>query len=331
MRRCAFALIAFVALAAVVVHAATIKEVTIAAGRDDFNKITAPLFAASARPLAIGTFQAAFDRKAKIVRRGTSGMFTRGPEYDLDKAVDLAALYAEALRAEAPAMGFTVSTAADAWQISGSVKDIYLESKQIPYGATLFYGYMDVDLQIASGSAAPESRRMRFHTYFGAYNAGMGRKDEATDALARLLVDSAQETISRLNRQYFKSAPHQGMAARLQALRSSGVMGHENDLNAVGLSGTPGAGEALLAMLPQEKDEGRRSAIIEALGRLGSADAMTLLTSRYAAEDEDCRWATIKAMDAIGTAEALAFVKDQGAKDKDVGPKRLAQRITAAR
>jgi hypothetical protein len=36
-------------------------------------------------------------------------------------------------------------------------------------------------------------------------------------------------------------------------------------------------------------------------------------------------------LDYIGGAEALAFVKAAGIKDKDGGPRRLAQRIAAAK
>ena len=87
----------------------------------------------------------------------------------------------------------------------------------------------------------------------------------------------------------------------------------------------------LLALVPKEPDENRRSALIEALGRLGAADAVAVLSQRYVGEDEDCRWVTLKAMDYIGGADAEALVKGAGLGDKDGGPRRLAEKITGAK
>jgi hypothetical protein len=327
--RKALVLLGFLALSAHVVYAiGTIKEVRLANGYDDVNRISAAVVdATDVKPLHF-TMRSAYDRGAKIVRRGATNMFTRGPEYNLDKAVDLGTLFADALRTEANAMGFKVATSADAaWAVDGTLRDVYLESKQIPYGATLFYGYMDVELQIRDGGGSPQMRRMRFHNYYGGYNAGMGRKDEAEEAIAHLLVEGAQEAVTRLSRDLFKARPHADIASLIGKLQGPSSAVRSTDLYRVGLSGSPDTAQPLLSALPKETEENRRSLIIDALARLGDPAAVPVLTSRYALEDEDCRWYTLKAMDYIGTPEAIAFVKEHGVKDKDGGPRRLAGRI----
>jgi hypothetical protein len=309
------------------VHAiGTIKEVRLADGYNNDNRVSSPVFDAGGVPPINVTIRQAFDRSAKIVRRGATGFFTKGPEYNLDKGVDLGAIFTEAIRSEANAMGIRTSSAAEAgWQVDGTIKDVYLESKQIPYGATLFYGYIDLDVKVASAKGAAQSRPMRFHHYYGGYNAGLGRKDEAAEALASLLVEGAQAAVSRLNREFFKAAPRADVEAKLGQLRAGAPLG--NTLHVVGLSGAPSAVPALLALLTSEADENRRSELINALANLGSRDAVDPLVSRYATEDEDCRWYILKAMDYIGGDAALNLVKGPGLKDTDGGPRRLAQRI----
>ena len=194
------------------------------------------------------------------MRRGATGFMTRGPEYNLDKSLDLGALFGSALKQEATAMGFGAS-GASAWQVDGTIKDIYVESKQIPYGATLFYGFMDVDFRIAQGGAAPQTVSMRLHNYNGGYNAGMGRKDEAMVALAHLLVEGAQEALARLNRLHFKAPPHPGVAALLEQVKTMGANRPAAAVHRVALSGSPEAPAVLLALVPKEPDENRRSSL----------------------------------------------------------------------
>ena len=227
-------------------------------------------------------------------------------------------------------MGFGAS-GASAWQVDGTIKDVYVESKQIPYGATLFYGFMDVDFRVVQGGAAPQTVSMRLHNYNGGYNAGMGRKDEAMVALAHLLVEGAQEALARLNRLHFKAPPHPGVAALLDQVKTMGEHRPAAAVHRLGLSGSPEAPAVLLALVPAEPDENRRSALIEALARLGAPAAVPVLSQRYAAEDEDCRWVTLKAMDYIGGAGADALVKSAGIADKDGGPRRLAEKITGSK
>ena len=316
--------------AATVLAIGTIKELSLDDGHDEVNKLIAPAVDGSRTAVAIGTIAGTFDRSAKIVRRGATGFMTRGPEYNLDKSLDLGALFGSALKQEATAMGFGAS-GASAWQVDATIKDIYVESKQIPYGATLFYGFMDVDFRIAQGGAAPQTVSMRLHNYNGGYNAGMGRKDEAMVALAHLLVEGAQEALARLNRLHFKAPPHPGVAALLEQVKKMGANRPAAAVHRVALSGSPEAPAVLLALVPKEPDENRRSSLIEALARLGASEAVPVLSQRYAAEDEDCRWVTLKAMDYIGGADAEALLKSAGLADKDGGPRRLAEKATGAK
>ena len=304
-------------LAVVELHAiGTIKTVTLADGRTTENTLKAPLFDGRASPaVRVGAIASAFDRKAKIVRRGTSGFFTKGPEYNLDRSVDLGALLAESLRTEAVSMG--LSAGEGGVRLDGTLHDIYLESKQIPYGATLFYGYMDVELKLSGSQTGSE--RFRVHHYTGSYNAGLGRRDEAEVALAQLLVNGAQELIARLGRRTLPLKALAGVAA-LQPVNTP-------DIYAIGLAGLQTVASELAKRLSTDTDEDRREALLNAIALLGVPDVVPALASRYDAENEDCRWYTLKALDYIGSDGALAIVKSRGLADRDVGPRRLAARI----
>jgi hypothetical protein len=311
---------------ATVLAIGTIKELTLEEGRDDVNTLKAPVVDGANTAVAIGTIAATFDKGAKIVRKGATGFMTRGPEYNLDKSLDLAALFGSALKSEATAMGFKAG--AGGWSIDGTIKDVYVESKQIPYGATLFWGYMDVDFRVAQGGGAPQTVSMRLHNYNGGYNAGMGRKDEAAAALAHLLVEGAQEALARLNRAHFKAPPHPSVTSLLDDVKKTGDQRSANAVYRLGLSGSPAAPAVLLDLIPKEQDENRRSMLIEALGRLQASESVAILKQRYATEDEDCRWVSLKAADYIGGADAESLLKGPGLADKDGAPRRLAEKVT---
>lgn len=311
----------------------TIQQIKLVDGYDDDNRITTPVYqTAGLASVDIVPLTAGYDRKAKFVRRAGGNMWTKGPEYTLAQGVDIESLFTDALRSESAAMGFNRPAQGQAtWRVGGSLKDIYLESKQVVMGATLFYGYMDVELELKGPAGESQTKRMRLHSYSGGYNAGLGRKDEAEAAAAHQLVEGAQETLARLNRDYFHAPPHPDVSARFERLRASGVDGHLADLHSISLSGLPAAVQPLLGMLPAEQEESVRSAIIDSLAQLGSPDAVAILAGRYAREGEDCRWYTLKAMDYIGGPEAERFVSAQGPTDKEMAPRRLAERIVAAR
>ena len=305
--------------------AATIKEIKLADGYDDDNTISSPVFdSTSALPLKLGSIAAAYDRGKKIVRKGGGGFFTKGPEYNLDKKIDLAEMLTEALGNEAPALGFRLADGeGEAWEIQGTLEDIYLESSQVYMGATLFYGFMDVELQIRRAGGEPVIERFRAHNFHGAYNAGMGRRDEAKEALAHLLVEGAQEILARLNRAHFKAPLRPDVESSIAKLDSA----TPNDLHRLGLSGSAAASAAIADLLPTKDDEHDRALLINALGRIGAQAAVGSLVSRYGDEDEDCRWYTLKALDYIGGDEAMSLVEEQGTEDDHEACERLSKRI----
>ncbi len=313
-------------------NAGTIKKLRVAEfGHDHVNRLAAPIYATATLPaLKVGSITSAYDPKAKIVR-GWGNLFTKGPTYDLGPGLDLGALLADSIRAEAAAMGFKV-VAADsgepAWEVKGSLKDIHTESQQMTgYGAVLSYGFLDADLEIRSPGGETQNRKLRAHTFFGKVNMGFGRKDEAEAGLAHLVVEGAQDIVARLNREFFKAPPLPAMDEKMKVLAASGVQGHEADLHAVGLSGAQGAVAPLLTLLEKEPNEDNRSPIINALARLGSAEVIDTLANRYDKEDEDCRWYTLKAMDYIGGDKALAVMKGKGTQDQDEANKRLIKKL----
>lgn len=329
MRACALA--CCLAGSVAVVFAATMQKIVLSDGYDDVTRIASPVYQSSGLSVEL-VVKGSPASKAKFVRR-TGGRLpaTRGPEYDLDPNVDLSALLTQALASEAQAMGLVRSGTSDRpWHVAGTLKDVFMESRQIYMGSTLFYGYLDVEFSVASPSGENSVRRLRLHSYSGSYNAGFGRRDEAEASAAHLLVEGAQEILARLNREFFKVAPHADMSSRLARLQSAGVKGNLADLRMVGLSGLPAAVPALVGLLKTEKDEDLRASIVNSLAHLGSQDAVAVLAERYSTEeDEDVRWYSLKAMDYIGGSEAARVVSTVGANDEDAATKRLAARIAA--
>ena len=100
---------------------ATIKELELKNGYDEGDTIASPLFDSTSSPaLEVGNFEAAYDTRGKVVRRGGGNFFTRGPEYKLDENIDLAEMLSVALRDESSAMGFRrVPSEGDGWHIAG--------------------------------------------------------------------------------------------------------------------------------------------------------------------------------------------------------------------
>jgi hypothetical protein len=296
--------------------AAKIKEIELKNGYTDYNRLPSPLFE-SAPTLTIGPIASSYDKAGKIVRATSKNIFKMGPAYEIDPSVELGALLGEALRSEAAAMGF--KSGSD-WTVTGALKDFYVETKQpTGWAAVQYYGVMAVELEVRRGGEAPAKVEWTLYSYHAAYNAGMGRKDETRDTIARQMVEGAQEILARLNREYFHAA------ARPDLLKIQKA--DEAALYRLGLSGLPSAPAALLDMLPKEKDEDAREWIILALARLAPPEAVAPLAARYDREESSCRWLTLKAMAAIGTPEALALVREKGLKEEDEDILRLAQKI----
>jgi hypothetical protein len=310
---------------AVAAGAGTIKKLDLACGEEEETSITTPVYSAEdVVPVVFGTVESAFDRKAPVVRRLAKGLFNRGVQYGLDRSVDLGALMTEALGKQAAAMGIDTAGGDDSWQVNGSLKEIYLESKQVPYGPVLFYGYMTIELNVSRSDAETQTFNLRLTKMFHRYNAGMGRKDEAREALAGFLIQSAQEIVARLNRELFKAPAHPSIAEALEVLKATGTDDRDNELLRVGLSGSREAVPDLLNLLQREKQEAYRVHIINALANIGEPGVKEPLAARYATEDEDCRLFILKAMEYIGGDDGIQLIEEKGMKDKDVACRSLA-------
>jgi hypothetical protein len=304
---------------------ATLKQIRFEAAYDEDNQLAAPVVAGSDVLLSFGEFTSNFDRNAEIAR-SSGGLFTKGPVYSLDPAVDLASLLRRYLEAEAPKMGFTPG--AGGWKIGAKVDEIYVESVQMTgYGAILFHGLMRLDVEISSPDGRSERLPMRFHNYYQQVSGGMNRKTPAETAITHLLMEGSQELLTRLNRSHFHAPPAAGVAGLVANVKAQGAGRLHRELHAIGLSGSADAVPALLERLGREEDENDRSVLINALARLGSPSIIKPLADRYAAEDEDCRWYTLKAMDYVGSAEALAIVRDKGLGDQEFFCQALAGTI----
>lgn len=325
MNRSWLASAALVVAASVVLSAATIKDIKLAGAYDDLNTLKTPVYDNAGRPGVVIELTAAYDRKAKFVRN-TGRFMTKGPEYDLDRNLDLAVLLNESFKKEAATMGLAPVTGAP-WRVSGKLNQAYLESRQVYMGPMLFWGFLEVDVQITSPTGQSTTKRMRAHSYTGHFNGGFGRQDEAEESAAQLIVEGAQEMLALLNREFIKAPPAPDMKSRFERVRANGVEKAEADVWAIGLSGFSEAGPTLLAMLPTQPTEGLRARIINTLGVLGTREAVAVLGERYAKEDEDARYTTLKAMDYIGGPDAERVLNTSGAKDEDGGPSRLAARI----
>jgi hypothetical protein len=311
-------------------EAGTLKQVRLEQGRYPDNRIAAPLFNTDkVAPLRIGLTAGYGSGKIKVMR-SLGNMFTKGVSHELLPSIDLAALLGEAARSEAKAMGFRVADAAgEVWDVSGTLQDVYLESKRITgYGAMISWGYMRLDLQIKAPGGAVQTRAWRLHSFFGKMQSGgFSSKGDAETALANLLVEGAQELVTRLNHDFLKAPALPDIDKKLRAVASGGVKSHEADLYVVGLAAGASAVAPLLERLAKEESEDERAKIVNALARIGAPEAIAPLAARYAKEDEDCRWYTLKAMDYVGGDTARAFIKDTGLGDEEEECARLARRI----
>ena len=111
---------------AVIFAVSTIQQIKLVDGYDDDNRIASPIYQTTGlASVDIVPLTAAYDHKAKFVRRAGGNMLTKGPEYTLTEGVDLAALLTEALRTESAAMGFNRPAEGQAaWRGGGRVRDI---------------------------------------------------------------------------------------------------------------------------------------------------------------------------------------------------------------
>lgn len=315
------------------VSALVLEELHLADGRTEDNRMYSPVYdTADVGAVSFGEIRYASGGDRFVVYRMTETLLTpspkyKTPRYKLAPSIDMGALVGEALRSEAADMGFSEGTDGGGWKVSGEVHDLVVEIRQSGggFGPLLFYGYMEIELQVEDASGNSSSERMKTYNMSHHYNAGFGTQDEAREAMALFLIESAQDVVARLNRKIFKAPPHSRVADTLRRLQPNGD-DMENPLRVVGLSGSLEAVPKLLEMLEQEQDEGDRVEIINALAVIGSEDAFEALSRRYRGEDKDCRVFTLKAMDYLGTDEARAFIEKNGRHDGHLPCRVIARR-----
>src|SRR6185503_2622323 len=250
--------------------------------------------------------------------------------YDLDPALDLGRLFAEALRAEGTKLGLTMMAPQEArapqWTVDGTILGANVDIQHMGYGSLLFYTYLDLDVRVTKQGADPVTHRIRPARLFVMYNGGMGIGDEVQAALAKVVVMGAQQVLARLNREHFGAPALPALEARLAGLKKIDDRG-ETELHLIGLSGVRGASAALASRLESERDENARTSIVYALTSLGAEEHVPLLIRRFASEDDDVRYATIIALASVGTPEALALIREKGTKDKTLIIRKLSERL----
>jgi hypothetical protein len=313
--------------------AIVVDSVDLDLGRTEENRISAPLFETDGvGSISFEPIASRVDTGDYVAYRLTNKFLKdrsarKKPHFKLDPSIDLGALLTKALREEGSAMGFEVAPEGGAWRVSGTLHDLDLQlhASGGGFGPTLFYGYADLELAVRKGTGEPVSRRFQTFTFTHLYNAGFGAQDEVKEALAGLLVESAQEAISRLNRDLFHAPPDPRVAYRLESIRPGGD-DQELDFLLVGLGGTDEAVPRLLRLLDAEDNEGDRVDILNALAIIGSDDAFEPLSSRYADEDEDCRLFILKAMAYLDTERSRELIRQHGTRDRDLACRMWAQR-----
>lgn len=312
--------------------AGTLEKLDLAGIDDDSIEIAAPAWDGSqAGSILVNTFQSAdFDR---TVGRKLGGGFRNAmlPSQSLASSVDVGGILAGAMRAEGRKLGLMMMEpqegSAPQWVVDGTVRDFVVDIQHMGYGSLLFYAYLDVDVRVAKQGAETASHRIRPARLFVLYNGGMGIGDEAQLAMEKMLLVGAHQILARLNREHFHAPALPSITSRLASLKPAE---QEGDLHLIGLSGAPGAGAALAAMLEKEKDENARTQIVYALTSLGAADHVPLLARRFASEDADVRYATIIALASTGTPEAMALIREKGPKDKTLIIRQLSERFLGA-
>jgi hypothetical protein len=234
----------------------------------------------------------------------------------------LGAHLADAMTSEARALG--LETGDGGWRVGGSIDEIAMDERRITYGPHMFYSYMGVTLRIESPSGETASQRYRVHEIYWRYNAGFGARDEALEALATFVVDSAQELVVRLNMDFFGNPP----ASRIAAIAiDAGRLDDQRALiREVGLSGSADGASALLGLLLRTSDESERADILNGLALLQSEESASLLMGSYASEGEDARFFALKALDYLG-GEARDFAIEQGSRDEEESCRLLAERV----
>jgi hypothetical protein len=321
--RVAAAVAVAVGLLHVEAHAASVKKIDLKAGYKEGAIVSRPVLDGSAvGPIEVLAFREAYDKKENVIRRKKSRLTGGGLERTIDKQLDLGIVFADALRAEAPKMGFTVGSGG--WKIGGEIREIYLDNatpSAWSMGVLLFYTSMTVKFELVSPSGERAEHSQRLLGYF------VTSGNVANNSLARQMVMGAQDALARLNASTFKAPPHAGVAAMLGEFQPRRV-GDAKDLSRmIGLSGSRDAVAPLLEKLSQERDAGDRTFLVTALASVGGPDALNALAGRYADEDPDNRLATLKVYEYVGSADARQRAGEAFDKEPDEYLKKLAREV----
>lgn len=289
------------------------------------NVLTGPVFeGTSAPPLVFEGLTSAFDQDEFFIRRIPDG-FVRPLRYGISPSLDLAGLLTSALRAESSTLGLRSSPAEDAVKVSGKITDAFMENRGIFGGAILFYGYLVLDLKVTFPDGREITLETASHDMFARVNGGFGARDEAGEAVARFLVQAAQEVVAIIARAHLKAPVHPGVLNLIPTVLRTGAENQYISLRRLGLSGHADALDPLLTLLDREREEDNRSQVISALANLRQERGLQALADRYPQEkDEDCRFYSIKAFAYSPGESSKKWIRDLGKKDKDSATKRLA-------
>lgn len=301
-------------------------EIDFATGRNDENILTSPAWDGAAGPsLYIGDFTCACQSGDPLVVRNKN----RKPRYTVGASLHLGTLLADAMRQEARTLGLRVAESADEADltVSGTIDELLLGERTIPYGPLMYYSHLDLSLSLTGSNPASDDHALSLYNIVWRYNAGFGAKDEAREAVAQFLVESSQEVLAFVARTLDVPAA-ESVTGALDSVVASGVKDRILEVRRVGLSGADGAAEKLAQRIDRESKEGHRIELYEALGNLREPTAVDTLTARFATDDEDGRYFIVKALAYIGGEDALAFVRDRATNDGDRGVRNLAERVT---
>lgn len=279
--------------------------------------IEAPLYASGDdQGVAFGRFGSEFDHAQLLF----DDLNITGTKDKLHRSVKLEDVMSAEVELQARAMGVPADD--DGWLVEGTVKDVLVMNREIAFGPLLFYGHVSLALDVTSPEGETTSVEWMFHPTTAKYNAGFGAKDENREALAEIVVLTAQQAVARLNREFIQLPTSAAAKANIEALDKSDP-GHDA-VRRVGLAGDQSATEPLLGLLVRSDNEHLRADVVQSLGILGAEEAIEQLKSRYAGEDEDVRYATIVALSQIGGEEE--FIDQRGGRDESRAIRDLAGR-----
>jgi hypothetical protein len=305
-----------------------LDKVSLEDGRHDENRVQGPVWETQGAPsVRFGEVTCTCQAGDPLVRRAKSGK----PRYVIGSQLDLPGLLASALRAEAATLG--LPTAADS-SSSGPVVDVSIEhielgEKRIPFGPLMYFTVLEVELRASGAPGVEPVHRLSLPNLAWQYNAGFGARDEASEALAMVIVEAAQEIVGYVATEIARLEPASTIAGTLAAIRAYGVEDREAEVRRIGLSGARALATELAALAASQDEEDERSEIFDALAMLRDASVVPELIRFYDGEDADARFFLLKALAAIGDAAAMQFLEGRGTGDPEAGCRQLAERAIA--